>query len=252
MKTKILYEDQDILVIYKPAGIATQTAKIGQADVVSELRGYLAKSRRGNDKGGAIPFVGLVHRLDQPVEGVLVFGKHKKATAQLNGQLADGRMKKFYLAAVCGKPSQESAKLVDYVVKDKDGLAKIVKEGHPEAKKAVLEYTVKGTCALQVGARHDVENLWNRDIEVSLVEILLKTGRFHQIRVQMSSRGNSLLGDSKYGSEISALISNSLNIRNAALCAYHLEFEHPMTGKKLEYTVSPENKAFTIFQNYLA
>lgn len=251
MKTRILYEDSDLLVIYKPAGIATQTAKVGQSDVVSELTNYLAKSRMDRAKGGATPFVGVVHRLDQPVEGVLVFGKHKKATAELNKQLTDGSLKKHYLAAVCGKPLETQAKLVDYMVKDKDGSAKIVRESYPDAKKAVLEYNLIGTNSMHVGARQEVEDLWNRELEVSLLKVVLKTGRFHQIRVQLSHMGCPLLGDMRYGNKTSELISNSLNIRHVALCAYHLEFMHPMSGKKVEYTVTPENRAFAIFQNYL-
>lgn len=252
MKTKILYEDSDLLVIYKSAGIATQTAKVGQADVVSELTNYLAKSRMDKAKGGSVPFVGVVHRLDQPVEGVLVFGKHKKATAELNKQLTDGSLKKHYLAAVCGKPREENEKLVDYMIKDKDGNAKIVRESHPEAKKAVLEYQLIGTNSMHVGARQEVEDLWNRELEVSLLKVYLKTGRFHQIRAQLSHIGCPLLGDQRYGNKTSELISDSLNIRYTALCAYHLEFIHPMSGKKMEYTVTPENRAFAIFQNYLS
>lgn len=251
MKTKILYEDSDILVIYKPAGIATQTAKVGQADVVSELSNYLAKTRMDKAKGGVPPFVGVVHRLDQPVEGVLVFGKHKKATAELNRQLTEDKLKKHYLAAVCGKPLEHQDKLVDYMIKDKDGSAKIVKESYPEAKKAVLEYSLMGTNSMHVGSRQEAEDIWNRELEVSLLDVHLKTGRFHQIRVQLSHMGCPLLGDQRYGDKISELISNSLNIRHTALCAYHLEFMHPMSGKKMEYTVTPENRAFTIFQNYL-
>ncbi len=251
MKIKILYEDNDVFVIYKPAGIATQTAKVGQADVVSELTNYLAKSRMDKSKGGAAPFVGVVHRLDQPVEGVLVFGKHKRATAELNRQLTDGTLKKHYLAAVCGKPDAEQATLVDYMIKEKDGSAKIVRETYPDAKKAILEYELFGTNHMQVGSRQDVEDLWNHELEVSLLKICLKTGRFHQIRAQLSHMKCPILGDGRYGSKISELISKSLSIRSTALCAYRLEFAHPQTGKKMEYTVTPENKAFTIFQNYL-
>lgn len=251
MKTKILYEDSDMFVIYKPVGIATQTAKVGQPDVVSELTNYLAKSRPDKSKGGAAPFIGVVHRLDQPVEGILVFGKHKKATAELNRQLTEGTLKKHYLAAVCGKPDAEKATLVDYMIKEKDGSASIVRETYTDAKKAVLDYELLGTNCMQIGSRQDVEDLWNHELEVSLLKVCLKTGRFHQIRAQLSHMKCPILGDARYGSKISELISQSLAIRSTALCAYHLEFMHPGNGKKMEYTVSPENKAFTIFQNYL-
>ena len=120
MKTQILYEDNDIIVCYKPAGIAVQTAGIAQQDMVSELKNYFAgscASGKGQKKqaGGKEPYVAVVHRLDQPVSGVLVFAKNKTAAASLSSQVQDGRAEKIYRAMVCG--TFEEAKEVLEAVK---------------------------------------------------------------------------------------------------------------------------------------
>ena len=120
MRTEILYEDKIIMVIRKPAGLAVQSARIGQPDVVSELKSHLAKlpdtGRLGPGKGE--PYLGIVHRLDQPVEGVLVFAKEKKAAAALTKQLSDGTLNKHYYAVLCGYPAVAEGELVDYLRKE--------------------------------------------------------------------------------------------------------------------------------------
>ena len=124
MRTVIQYEDKDVIVAYKPAGLAVQTAKIGQPDMVSELKNYL--------KGA---YVGVVHRLDQPVEGLLVFGKNPPAAAALSGQLAqknpDGQsnFSKSYYAVICKDTSVSDDCLTDYILKAKDNRAEIVPPG---------------------------------------------------------------------------------------------------------------------------
>lgn len=232
MKTKIIYEDAHIIVAHKPAGLATQTSKVGQADMVSELKNHLASAQ----KGQAI-YLGLVHRLDQPVEGLLVFGKNKQAAAALTKQLGQGTLNKHYYAVICGKPSGDSGELVDYLYKDvvKEGKALIVtgqQEQYPDAKKAVLQYRI-------------VKEI-STESAIFMADIHIDTGRFHQIRSQMAHAGLPLLGDSKYGSEQSMALSRELGIRNVALCAYSLELIHPATGKKLSFAVEPEGKAFAL------
>ena len=118
MKTEILYEDNSILVIRKPAGLAVQSAGIGQADVVSELKSHLAKLPDAGRPGKGEPYLGIVHRLDQPVEGVLVFAKEKKAAAALTKQLSDGTLNKHYYAVLCGYPAVAEGELVDYLRKE--------------------------------------------------------------------------------------------------------------------------------------
>lgn len=249
MKTQILFEDSDILVIRKPAGIATQAARIGQMDVVSELKNYLAAQSRRNGQPGKVPYLGVIHRLDQPVEGVLVFGKTHCASAALNEQLKNRMLHKRYFAAVCGRPSLSENLITDYLLKD-GGMAKVTASPRAGAKKAVLHYKLLDICSVEIGARHDTMEAWGAPVEVSLLDIRLLTGRFHQIRAQLSHMGCPLLGDQKYGTEMSALISSSLQISDTALCAYHLDFTHPDSDREMEYNVSPENKAFTLFRNF--
>lgn len=254
MKTEIIFEDQDLLVIRKPAGFATQTAKVGQADVVSELKNYIAASGAAK-----MPYLGIIHRLDQPVEGLLVFAKNKKAAAaltkQLEGQGEDGALNKQYYAVLCGKPSQNEGMLVDYMYRDmqKAGKAVIVgncaggsREDHSTeepigiaggitAKKAVLRYKILQTVRT------------SSDEELSLADIQIDTGRFHQIRAQMAHAGMALLGDEKYAGETVKACSRRLGIRTAALCAASLAFVHPVTGEKLRFETQPRSAAFSFF-----
>ena len=225
MKATILHEDNHIIVVHKPAGIAVQSARIGQADLVSELKKHLAKN------AGSNPYLGVIHRLDQPVEGVLVFAKNPKAAAELSMQVQGDDFCKEYLAVVCGKLENTQGELVDYLEKQ-NGIAVVTT---PEkGKKSVLQYRVlKETVA--------------QEQPISLLHITLKTGRFHQIRVQFSRAGYALLGDKKYGSAESFALSEKLQVRNVALCAWTLTFNHPQTKEKLEYTVNPANPAFDLF-----
>ena len=118
MRTEILYEDKSIMVVRKPAGLAVQSAGIGQPDVVSELKSYLAKLPSAGRPGKGEPYLGIVHRLDQPVEGLLVFAKDKKAAATLSKQLTEGALNKHYYAVLCGYPDCPEGDLVDYLRKE--------------------------------------------------------------------------------------------------------------------------------------
>ncbi|MBQ7934437.1 MAG: RNA pseudouridine synthase [Lachnospiraceae bacterium] len=230
MKTRIIHEDTDIIVAWKSAGLATQTARVGQQDMVSELKNHLARNSKES------PYLAVIHRLDQPVEGLLVFGKNKKAAAALTAQLAKGSLHKGYEAVLCGKPAEESGTLVDYLYKDAQSHAVVVtgqQDRYPEAKKAVLHYQVLGTVA-------QPELLTN-------VAVQIETGRFHQIRAQMAHAGVPLLGDNKYGTRESLTLSGTLGVRQVALCANHLTLCHPVTGKELAFTGEPENRAFALF-----
>lgn len=256
MQTQIVYEDEAVLVIRKPAGLATESAGIGQKDVVSELKNYVAKKNPGK-----LPYLGIVHRLDQPVEGLLVFAKTKKAAEDLTTQLGKGTLKKEYLAVVCGKVPENTGRLVDYlikvngmaVVKDaadaqikdaadaqvkdaadvqvKDAAdARVKQAAYPQAKKAVLTYTKKAETE-----------------KFTLLAVQIETGRFHQIRAQLSHAGFPILGDEKYGSEESKELSREKKIRFTALCAASLSFRHPVTGKTMAFTQAPQNPAFADF-----
>lgn len=131
MQTQIVYEDEAVLVIRKPAGLATESAGIGQKDVVSELKNYVAKKNPGK-----MPYLGIVHRLDQPVEGLLVFAKTKKAAENLTAQLGKGMLKKEYLAVVCGKVPENTGRLVDYLAKEK-GMAVVKNAADAKTEKDV-------------------------------------------------------------------------------------------------------------------
>lgn len=233
----IIFEDNNIIVAFKPAGIATQTARVGQQDMVSELKNYLNRqSVEHREDRGSEPYLGLVHRLDQPVSGLLVFAKTKSAAASLSHQLETGELQKYYYAVVMGKPSKIEDILVDYLYKDgHNNMSFVVKESFPEAKKAVLEYrTVKTLVALE------------QNLEASLLEIKLLTGRHHQIRVQLSNADMPILGDAKYGSIESKDFSNEA-CKKLALCAYKLRFKHPMTGEELTFERVPEDEIFASF-----
>lgn len=240
MQTQIVYEDEAVLVIRKPAGLATESAGIGQKDVVSELKNYVAKKNPGK-----MPYLGIVHRLDQPVEGLLVFAKTKKAAENLTAQLGKGMLKKEYLAVVCGKVPENTGRLVDYLAKEKgmavvknaadaktekDVDAQAGKAADPQAKKAVLTYTKKAETG-----------------RLTLLAVQIETGRFHQIRAQLSHAGFPILGDEKYGSEESKELSREKKIRFTALCAASLSFRHPVTGKTMAFTQTPQNPAFADF-----
>lgn len=247
-KKRILYEDNDIIVCRKPAGIATQTARIGQADMVSEIANYLAMTAKGNaasrDMGnkvghttGSNPYVGVVHRLDQPVEGILVFAKNGHAAAELSKQIKENRMEKYYYAVVCGREFAAGGRLTDYLLKDgRTNTSRIVPAEVKDAKKAVLDYKIV------------TKKAYNKDsedsIRIALAEIRLHTGRHHQIRVQMSHAGMSLLGDYKYADAETMTISEHMHIKEIALCAYKLAFFHPATGKRLQFEIKPEGRSF--------
>ena len=216
MKTEILFEDKDILVCYKPAGIAVQTAGVGQQDMVSELKNYLARTENASmgRNGSKEPYLGVVHRLDQPVSGVLVFAKNQAAAACLSSQVQDGRMNKQYKALVHGVMNPAEAVLEHFLQKDVKANKSYVSAS---GKKSKLFYKV--------------EKELESDGEVcSQIAIKLYTGRHHQIRVQMAAVGHPILGDTKYG-----MMSKSSSLK---LCACELTFIHPKTKKEMTFTVS--------------
>lgn len=245
MKTKIIYEDKHILVVYKPAGIAVQAARSMEMDVVSELKNYLKSS-----------YVGLVHRLDQPVEGILVFAKTSPAAAALSKQNAEGTMEKEYLAGVLAAGEiQTKATLTDYLLKDgKTNASKVVEASVKNAKKAVLTYEVQKVISLEtIKTKSGLQNLTETGIlpepetdKIAFLKIRLETGRHHQIRVQLANANLPLLGDLKYGTEESQKLSSLLGIKDVALCARKLSFKHLKTGKTMEFSVSPQKE---ILQN---
>lgn len=214
MAVKIIYEDKDILVCEKPAGLAVQSARISEPDMVSELKNYLT--------GKQPVYLGVVHRLDQPVSGLLVFAKNKKAAGALSTQTAQHQMNKIYYAVVYTKEDLTGKRgtLTDWLVKEAS-IARVCDASQNSAKKAVLSWKC---LACQE----------NR----ALLEVELETGRFHQIRVQMAHAGMPLLGDQRYGSEESREVSMQLGIRTIRLQAVKLAFCHPTSGKRVCYELT--------------
>ena len=225
MNLEILFEDNEIIVCYKPAGIPTQTSKMGEQDMVSLLKNYSYKKQLEKKE----PYVAVIHRLDQPVEGLLVFAKTQFSAKELNKGLQGAGFGKYYKAVLWGVPIQKSAVLENYLVKDgRTNTSRVGCQSEKDAKKAVLSYEVLAT-GIDDGK------------EVSLVKVKLDTGRHHQIRVQMANMGCPIWGDAKYNT---AAVQDR-RFRQIALCAYKLEFKHPKTRKKMELEIKPQGEGFT-------
>jgi len=205
-------------------------------DVESELKNYVK---------GAPLFI--VHRLDQPVEGILVFAKTKAAAGFLSKQLGSDEMNKSYLAVVCGDMPEEGT-IKDYLRKEPKGnLSKVVSEKEADAKYAELSYKVLGEKRLaDAGSRIALP-----DDVLTLLHIRLKTGRHHQIRVQLANAGHPLLADHKYAGQEVMRISQELGIRDVALCARSLHFIHPTSKQKVEFQMEPKGLAFRLFRDIL-
>ena len=217
MGLNIIFEDEQILVVKKDAGIPVEAGRLRIMDLQGLIKNELY---RRNRKGGE-PYLGLIHRLDQPVEGIMVFAKTPFAAGDLSEQVRDGRMRKHYLALLCGKPKTDEGTLVDYLLKDgRTNTSSVVRAGEKDAKRSELNYKVL-----------------KRNDETTLVEVELITGRHHQIRVQMANAGWPLYGDTKYNPQF----QETSQYVQTALCAYKLSFVHPKTKKVMEFMIEPDN-----------
>ena len=213
----IIYEDNHLLVVEKPINIPVQADSSGDEDLLTMLKKYLKEKY---DKPGDV-YLGLVHRLDRPVGGVMVFAKTSKAASRLSKQVKKHEFKKIYMAVIEGKVS-DSGTFKDRLKKDeKTNITRVSEDG----KEAELSYNLIGF----------VNNL-------SLVRISLKTGRSHQIRVQFASRKIPLYGDQKYN-------PNAVKDQ-IALFASKLEFKHPVTKEVMSFELPlPERYPFTLFKS---
>lgn len=225
----ILYEDTEILVVRKPSGVAVQSAGFGNMDLESAIKNYIAMKNPGK-----MPYLGVVHRLDQPVEGVLVFAKTPAAAKELSRQMTSGELGKYYYAVTEKKPVQQQGILEDTLLKDgRKNISQVVKKGTPGSKLARLSYEIL----------EEAEDTHTESGKKYLIRIKLDTGRHHQIRVQLSHAGMPLLGDKKYNPEEKCGYP-------LALCSYQLELTHPKKKKKVKYEISPEGEAFWGFQKW--
>lgn len=212
-KLEVLFEDNHIIVVVKPQNVPTQADSSNDIDLLSVVKEFLVK--KYNKPGDA--YVGMVQRLDRPTGGVMVFAKTSKAAERLCESLKDGSFEKQYLCVTCGKPKNVMGRLEHYLKKNEEkNTVAIVPMATDGAKRAELEYSVLDT----------VQNF-------SLVKIQLKTGRSHQIRVQMASIGTPLFADAKYGADPKTC-KNKMG-----LWSTHIRFPHPITQETVTFICYP-------------
>ena len=213
---KVLYEDNHIIVVRKDPNIPSQADKTEDLDMLTIIKKYLKEKY---NKPGNV-YLGLVHRLDRPVGGVMVFAKTSKAASRLSNQVREKIFKKKYLAVVDGEFDRENGILEDYLYKDeRNNISKVVKPEKKSAKLAKLDYKVLA---------------YNEVKDLSLVKVNLHTGRHHQIRVQLAHAGHSIFGDQKYGTRGKG--------KQIALWAYELTIQHPVSKEEMTFKCFPESK----------
>lgn len=211
----IVYEDNHIIVVVKPQNILSQSDITGDEDMLSIVKAYVKEKY---NKPGNV-YIGLVHRLDRPTGGLMVFARTSKSASRLSEQLANRKFKKEYLAVVEGKVKQKHARLENYIKKDiRTNMVTLCTRSDSDAKLAILNYT-----------------LLSATEELSLLKVNIETGRPHQIRVQLANMKNPLFGDYKYG----AKTREGQKTDALALWAYKLEFEHPVTKAKMKFSSLP-------------
>ena len=217
---KVLYEDNHIIAVYKPNGVLTQGDRTGDKCLMDDVKNYLKEKYK---KPGNV-FLGLVHRLDKPVSGIVLFGKTSKGASRLSEQFRNHTIQKTYHAIVLGKPKQAHGTIKEKVNKisffaegftnktDEELLAEIKKA--TKTRTAELEYQVVKS-----------------NEKYSLLKVLPKTGRFHQIRIQMAQMGCPILGDAKYSSQ------NPLAGGNIGLCATAISFKSATDDKTINLEI---------------
>lgn len=217
---EILYEDNHVIVVYKPANILSQGDATGDKDMLTIIKEYIKEKYK---KPGNV-YLGLVHRLDRPVQGIMVFAKSSKAAARITKQIQNHKFHKHYLAIINGNLKDKKGEFHDYLEKLENGNTVVTDNKH--GKESILRYEV-------------IKEFKN----YSLVRIELVTGRHHQIRVQFASRGYPLVGDQRYGIE---------DKKQICLCSYQLSFLHPITKERLNFERYPDNKDdWSLFFNNL-
>jgi 23S rRNA pseudouridine1911/1915/1917 synthase len=203
---KVLFLDNHLIAVYKDFGVLAQADEPGGDSLIEQTKTYLKVEF---NKPGNV-FLGLVHRLDRPVAGVMVFARTSKAASRLSQQFRERTPEKRYRAVVQGIPDETSATLVHFLRKEKSLKATVFPRSAPESKRAELSYSLESVVHSN-----------------AILGIQLKTGRFHQIRSQLAFIGHPILGDIKYGAE------HSLPEQKIALYASSITFEHPITKEKM-------------------
>jgi 23S rRNA pseudouridine1911/1915/1917 synthase len=217
---RIIYIDNHLIAVTKPAGLLTQPDRNTDESLIDQTRQWIKEKY---NKPNNI-FLGLVHRLDRNVSGVVLFARTSKAASRLSKQFREGTPKKYYRAIVLGKLKEEQTTLVHYLRKEKSLRATVFPRETPTAKRSELSYEV-------------IYSLEKK----SLLEVSLSTGRFHQIRAQMAFIGHPILGDVKYGAP------EPLPNQEIALYAHKLVFSHPISNEEITLT-APEPKTWEQFK----
>lgn len=216
---KPVYEDNHLLVVVKPQGKLTQSDETGDLSLQDECKQYIKEKYQ---KPGEV-YLGLVHRLDRPVGGLVAFARTSKAASRLSEQLRTHHMEREYLAVLEGEDLPARGDLRDWLLQGEDGLVRVVTEGTPGAKEARLHYE-------RLGAQDGT----------ALVHLRLETGRKHQIRVQLSHLGYPIRCDMRYG--------HGERGRDIALFGAVLRLTHPTLKKEMTFTACPENPAFQLYE----
>lgn len=213
---RVLYEDNHIIVVEKPHNIPTQEDETKDKDMLSLVKEYVKEKY---NKTGNV-YIGLVHRLDRPTGGVMVFARTSKAASRLSEQIRNHTLTKTYLTVTVGTPKERKYRLINYLLKnEKTNRVSIVPQLTTGAKEAILDYEV-------------IESYK----KYSLIKVNLITGRSHQIRVQFKNIGCPVFGDMKYGGE------GMVKGYNLALWCYELKFEHPTTREKMTFKAYPNEE----------
>lgn len=216
MHINVLYEDNHLLIVEKPVNIPVQGDSSKDKDLFNILKQYIKEKY---NKPGDV-YLGLIHRLDRPVGGAMVFARTSKAASRLSNELRQHQIYRKYLAVTHGHLSQNKGRLTDYVWKDRrKNIVSVVKPDNKDAKKAVLDY-----------------NILQNNEKGSLIEVELKTGRSHQIRIQLANQGAPLYGDQKYGQHVNK------PGQQIALWASRLSVKHPTKSEMVTVDCPPPNK----------
>ncbi|MCL2751215.1 MAG: RluA family pseudouridine synthase [Firmicutes bacterium] len=207
---EILFEDNHIIVTVKPQNMPSQGDESGDQSLLDAVKEYIGQKY---NKPGNV-YIGLVHRLDRPTGGVMVFARTSKAASRLGAQIKDGDFEKKYFAVVSGMPKEKRGTLVNYLVKNE----------------ATNMVSVTGAAVLGAKRAELTYNIVEQGEKYSLASIQLLTGRGHQARVQMQYLGNPIYGDARYGGSPG---------KNLALWAYELRFRHPITDTAMTFRAAP-------------
>ena len=224
---EILYEDSQIFVVVKPPGMSSQPERSASMDMVSCLKNLL--SSRDKVKN---PYVSVVHRLDKPVGGVMVYARTREAAGKLSAQISRRLIDKTYMAVVHGTMPDREGMVEDILLRDpKTNTSRVISmeesQAFPDGKRAALSYQVQKTAEVSGQV-------------YSLVKIKLETGRHHQIRVQMAHLGHPVAGDRRYGNKNDGFFQ-------VGLFSCGLSFKHPVSGKTMPFTARPQAQPFLTF-----